>query len=251
MKEKVVYITEHTKAVIEANCEDVYKKVIDEQSVTLPELLGEDKLIKETDVEMERLVLDMSAPAGKEHTTDAENVKRVYGSMMALTDAQASDPRVWMAYTFFQQVDYMRYRWKVTDPKKVLNRYGYGYGHFAMRSLFRNGMSRLWWMGRITYDKDRANPYELTEFICSNLDIVDDFWSRTLFNHPQTAKAVLNAMFDAQKRGVAMERPLIRDISKYCNLLAGTYALEILDSTEIYDKITKEIDRWVAAKTAV
>lgn len=241
MKKKIIYLTEDGVIAIKNNKDKIFKEIVSNKTTTLQELLQDEGIVKQTGMEIEELVLDMSQPEGYEHLTDAENVARVYNRMKGLSDSQASDERIWMAYTFIEQLDYMRYRWKTPDKDKMMNRYAFNYS--AMRSLFRNGMARLWWMGRITYDPSRQDPYELTKFICKYLDIVDDFWSRTLFNNPITAKAVLNAMYDAHLAGVEIVRPLVRDISKYCNLLAGTYMLEILGYDFIYQKIYERVMR--------
>jgi len=239
MKKKIIYLTEDGVIAVKNNIEKIYKEIIVNNSTSLPELLQDDGIIKSSNLEMEELVLDMSQPVDYEYLTDSENVARVYNRMKGLSDSQASDERIWMAYTLTEQLEYMRYRWKNVDKDHMLNRYGFNYS--PMRSLFRNGMARLWWMGRITYDASRSDPYELTKFICKYLDIVDDFWSRTLFNNPVTARAVLNAMYDAHLAGVEIVRPLVRDISKYCNLLAGTYMLEVLGYDFIYQKVYERV----------
>lgn len=124
----------------------------------------------------------MSQPDGKESLTDVENIQRVYNHMKFLSDSQASDERIWAAYTFSEFLDYMRYRWKASSISDLENRYLFGYS--VQRSLFRNGVSRLWWIGRFTYDETRLDPYELTRFLCKDQDYIENICGRNIFNNP-------------------------------------------------------------------
>ena len=36
--------------------------------------------------------------------------------------------------------------------------------YFAARGLFRNGISRLYWIAEVTYDSDLDDPYEYTKY---------------------------------------------------------------------------------------
>ena len=91
----------------------------------------------------------------------------------------------------------MKYRWKPFSSKDVLNRYFFNYS--KNRSLFRNGMARLWWIGRVTYDERRSDPFELTKFLCNHQDFIETICGRSTFNNPVVQKATLNALYDVLK----------------------------------------------------
>lgn len=205
----------------------------------MSDFFGRDNLIKETQFEINDFKLDMSQPDGKESLTDVENIQRVYNHMKFLSDSQASDERIWAAYTFSEFLDYMRYRWKASSISDLENRYLFGYS--VQRSLFRNGVSRLWWIGRFTYDETRLDPYELTRFLCKDQDYIENICGRNIFNNPNVGFATISALYDAEKAGVVVNRELVREVSRYVNLLAGTYLLDTLSEEEIYQKIQNKL----------
>ncbi len=236
---KIKFLTEDSIEMLKKNSELLYKDVILNGNISLEEFLGDAGQIKETAYEIDDFVLEMGQPDGKEPLTDAENAQRVYNHMKALSDSQASDERIWIAYTLQEQLDYMKYRWKTTSSQDMLNRYFFNYS--KNRSLFRNGMSRLWWIGRVTYDEKREDPFELTKFLCNHQDFIETICGRSTFNNPIVQKATLNALYDVLYDRKADNREIIREIAKYVNLLSGTYILDMLSYQEIYDKVYRKL----------
>ena len=236
---RIKYLTEDDLNAVKSNLSAVLRDVIAEDGKSLNEFFGRDNLIKETQFEINDFKLDMSQPNGKESLTDVENIQRVYNHMKFLSDSQASDERIWAAYTFSEFLDYMRYRWKASSISDLENRYLFGYS--VQRSLFRNGVSRLWWIGRFTYDETRLDPYELTRFLCKDQDYIENICGRNIFNNPDVGFATISVLNDAEKAGLVVNRELVREVSKYVNLLAGTYLLDTLSKEEIYQKIQNKL----------
>ena len=228
---RIKYLTEDDLNAVKSNLSDVLCDVIAEDGKSLNEFFGRDNLIKETQFEINDFKLDMSQPDGKESLTDVENIQRIYNHMKFLSDSQASDERIWAAYTFSEFLDYMRYRWKASSISDLENRYLFGYS--VQRSLFRNGVSRLWWIGRFTCDE--------TRFLCKDQDYIENICGRNIFNNPDVGFATISALNDAEKAGVVVNRKLVREVSKYVNLLAGTYLLDTLSKEEIYQKIQNKL----------
>jgi len=237
---KIKYISEDDLNAIRINLPSVLKMVIKNRECTVAELFGNKEFIKDSSMAVEDFRLDYSQPSGKENLTDAENVQRVYNHMRFLSDSQASDERIWAAYTFSEFLDYMRYRWPAVSIEDLKNRYLFGYS--VQRSLFRNGISRLWWIGRCTYDSSRTDPFELTKFLCSNQDFIESICGRNVFNNPIVCNAAISALYDAQKSGKIIDRMIVRDISKYINLLSGAYLLDAFDKEEIYIKVSRKLE---------
>lgn len=240
---KIKFLTEDSIEFLKKNATELYKEVILSGEKTLEEFMGDAGHIKETSFDIEDFVLEMEQPVGKEPLTDAENVQRVYSHMRALSDSQASDERIWIAYTLHEQVEYMRYRWKANSAADMLNRYFFNYSR--NRSLFRNGIARLWWIGRVTYDEKREDPFELTKFLCNHQDFIETICGRSTFNNPTVQRATLNALYDALKDRKADNREIIREIAKYVNLLAGTFILDMLSYEEIYSKVYRKLTELV------
>ena len=236
---KIKFLTEDSIEVLKKNADKLYKEVIISSEKTLEEFLGDAVQVKETAFEIEDFVLEMGQPVGREPLTDAENVRRVYSHMKALSDSQASDERIWIAYTLVEQNEYMRYRWNPSNSTDMLNRYFFNYS--KNRSLFRNGMARLWWIGRVTYDEKREDPFELTRFLCNNQDFIETICGRSIFNNPIVQRATLNALYDVLKDRKSDNREIIREIAKYVNLLAGTTILDMLSYEEVYAKVNSKL----------
>ncbi len=239
MMKKIKFLTEDSIEMLKRNADSLYKEVVLSGDKTLEEFLGEAGEIKEATFEIDDFVLEMGLLDGKEPLTDAENAQRVYSHMKALSDSQASDERIWIAYTLQEQLEYMKYRWKATSVQDMLNRYFFNYSR--NRSLFRNGMSRLWWIGRVTYDEKREDPFELTKFLCKHQDLIETICGRSTFNNPIVQKATLNALYDVLKDRKSDNREIIREIAKYVNLLAGTFILDMLTYDEVYVKVHKKL----------
>lgn len=237
---KIKYIGEDDLLAIKSNTQTIYKELIVDGSKSLEEILCNEIIIRESPYEIQEFVLDISQPKGKETLTDSENIQRVYNHMKCLTDSQASDERIWVAYTFSQFLDYMKYRWPGKNVNDMENHYLFNYSN--QRSLFRNGIARLWWIGRITYDESRVDPYELTKFLCKDQDYIETICGRNIFNNPKVGYATIKAIFDAEQRGIKVDRYVFRNIGKYVNLLAGTYIVDAMDQNEIYERVKRKLE---------
>lgn len=237
---RIKYVSEDGLNTIKTNLSEILKETVQERKFTISELFDDPYFVKSSQMEIEDFELDMSQPKGKESLTDLENVKRVYNHMRFLSNSQASDERIWAAYTFSEFIDYMKYRWPAKNVKDLENRYLFGYG--IQRSLFRNGISRLWWIGRVTYDINRLNPYELTEFICQDQDFIESICGRNVFNNPKIANATITALYDAKNKGIKITENTVRNVGKYLNLLSGTYMIDLFAKDEIYAKVLNRLE---------
>lgn len=188
----------------------------------------------DTKYEVENFQLDMSQE--DPFLTEYENVRRVYTRLKFLSDSQASDERLWAGLCMGPFYDYVKYRWKISENSSasmIEQHFFFGYG--ARRSLTRNAISRLWWIGRLTYDDNLE--YELTKFVCENADNIMHILERNTSNNPDIVKTFISAIIDAKKAGKQIDTDDIGELSKYLNLLGGTYILDCLPATVIYDKI--------------
>lgn len=185
---------------------------------------------------VEDFQLDMSQD--KPWLTEFENVQRVYNRLNFLSASQASDERLWAGLCLGKFWNYTQYRWdiiKKCNYSNIEQHFFFGFG--ARRSLTRNALSRLWWIGRLTYDDSRSNPYELTQFVCENSDYISHILERNTSNNPMIVKAFVSALIEAKKEGLKINTDTVADLSKYLNLLGGIYILDCLPYQQIYDKI--------------
>ena len=180
--------------------------------------------------------LDMTAD--KPFLTEAENAKRVYGNLHFLSDSQASDERLWAGLCLGPFWNYVKYRWEIDKKCTVANvqqHFLFGFG--ARRSLTRNALSRLWWIGRLTYDEHRSDPWELTKFVCESSDYIMHILERNTSNKPTSLRHFLSALIEAKAQGLQMDTTAVGELAKYLNLLGGIYILDCLPEQRIHDKI--------------
>ena len=122
-----------------------------------------------------------------------------------------------------------QYRWKIAKKctkQDIKAHYFFGFG--ARRSLSRNALARLWWIGRLTYDDSRPDPYELTKFVCENADHALHIIERNTSNSPTIIRAFVSAILTARTEGLNINTDTVGELSKYLNLLGGTYILDCL-----------------------
>ena len=194
----------------------------------------------DTKYEMPEITLDMSTE--KTYMTDAKNVEEVYSKLKFLSESQASDERLWAGLCLGHFWNYTQYRWefaKFCTESKIDQHYYFGFG--ARRSLTRNSLSRLWWIGRLTYDETRKDPFELTKFVCENADYIMHIIERNTSNNIEITRAFVSALIDARNDGLVVNTDVVGAVAKYLNLLGGTYILDCLPYETLYEKLYSKI----------
>lgn len=236
----IKFISEDVLLEIKNNRSLLYSNVVAAKKQTLEEAFHNDRIIRDTRVPADAFQLDMSAE--KPELTDLENVKRVHKNMQAMSESQASDERIWAAYTLSIFADYMRYRWHPESETTMMNRYFFSYS--PKRSLFRNGIARLWWIGHLTYDANRpGDKYELTEYVCRKQDNINLLLDITFGNNPAIVRAVIQSLIDAEKGGMTIDRESTRQLSEYINTLGGIYLVDAFSYDMIYDKCIEKLKK--------
>lgn len=180
--------------------------------------------------------LDMSQE--KPFLAEAENAIRTYDSLRFLSNSQASDERVWAGLCLGPFWSYVKCRWNIDGNCTVDNvKQHFLFGFGARRSLTRNALSRLWWIGRLTYDETRKDPWELTRFVCESSDYIMHILERNTSNNPSILRPFLGAIIEARNAGLPIDTNIVGDLAKYLNTLGGAYILDCLPERQIHDKI--------------
>jgi hypothetical protein len=191
-----------------------------------------------------------------EKVFDLENAIRMHKALPNLTLVQAQDARLWTRLTHIDLWEYMRSRWPVEkhlegeEPnlRPITDRYFVALKPHS-RSLVHNGAARLWWAARMTCDPERANPYELTSVLLSQLDIFKNLLERNFGRAMGVTKTFLEFLLLNKEECLASgERPrqLVRDLSKAVNLHGGICVLDCKGSAALTDFLNREKQRLVA-----
>lgn len=175
----------------------------------------------------------------KPEETDADNSIILYKSLMNLNVLQASDERLWVGLTHGIFYEYMQYRWSRQKKISKENIYArYFFAHGKKRSLINNSISRLWWIGKYTYDDSFENPFELMDYFRS------DFATKSLYlfssnfsSNEKIRKALLITVNNFQKNDIKVDRDVFNEVIKYLNILGGTCLLDYYSREELSRKI--------------
>ena len=170
-------------------------------------------------------VEDIDLSIGDEKT-DLDNIKKVYESLKdKINLLQATDLRLWAYMTHETFWKYMRTRWPLEEYDKktrIENRY-----FFDRAPYVRNGISRLFWTGYMTYDPDnKDNHYEYTEFVLSDQDIMVASLERQIGRSKNLILGNLQALLEAKKDESGFSREDIRDFYVRLNQQGGVSLLD-------------------------
>jgi len=183
--------------------------------------------------------IELKIPDGNQHF-DLENTKTFYSAMRDLPFALAIDERFWGFLTHVVYWDYMRARWPLEKAKKTKKgpanylREHYLFMPNRDRALIRNGLSRLWWYGHISYDADRGNPFELTEVLLEKLDIAQQLLERSYSRNSTITKTILSMLVEMKASGNSFaERSKFRPLTMHLNAIGGVTILDALVEADI------------------
>jgi hypothetical protein len=232
---KLTFLDEDSLLALKSNLSQIVSKFSSPDSEWITEYFGRSPFA-DTKYAIEDFSLDMSQE--KPFLTEFENVQRIYNRLNFLSDSQASDERLWAGLCMNHFWKYTQYRWDIIEKctfDSVKQHFFFGFG--ARRSLTRNAVSRLWWIGRLTYDSTRKDPFELTRFVCENADYIMHILERNTSNNPMITRAFISAVIDVRNEGCPINTDIVGALSKYLNLLGGTYILDCLEEKHIRSKI--------------
>lgn len=170
-------------------------------------------------------------PSG-EPKTDAEASQLIFQWLSNLTPVEAADERLWVLLTHRTFAQYVHSRWgkgleRATQPDALIVDRWFFRGS-GVATFVRNGISRLWWFGHLTYDAKRTNPFELTDVLLSLQDIQVAFLERSLGRCKPLLRAVLETVKKRQEelRETPKSGDVIQEWAKEIRLYGGAYVLD-------------------------
>jgi hypothetical protein len=193
-------------------------------------------LISDSDCRASRI--EVSEPpaltaAEADPSSDPLAARRIFQWLSELTPVQASDERLWVYLTHRVFPDYVHARWggalvDSTQPEaRVADRWFFrGEG---VATFVRNGLSRLWWFGYLTYDRQLGDYFEFTEILLALQEIQVAMLERRFGR----SRNVLGAILEVLKRnnrleGVAGRGDIIQGWAKDINTYGGAFVLDAL-----------------------
>lgn len=173
--------------------------------------------------------------------------------MIGLTDIQASDERLWAGLTHGTFYNYMHYRWGNKSNNSLSNtKSRYFFAQSKRRSLVTNSLSRLWWIGKYTYDEQYENPFELLNYF------KNDFSTKALYlfssnfsSNDKIRKALLIVVNNLENNGIKISSKRFNDIIMYLNVLGGTFLLDYYSKEELINIIEDYASRLLKVKLPI
>ncbi|MGK0575995.1 DUF6339 family protein [Macrococcus capreoli] len=235
MKQVIKYATNETVEEFKANFDTYIQYFIDKNEEKLKEIFNEETILDgNMKFDYEPLVTE-----GIYKDTDGKNVEIIHKSLRELTPVQASQEKFWLGMAMTHYKDYIYYR--LEDEIKKDNRARLktaltSLGNGKKRSLIVNVLSRLWWIGELTYDDTREDPYELTKMFCRSdfSGKATTFASNNLMSNKEIRLGLLSALFELDKQieGGVIRKHYIEAL-KYLNLIGGVSLLDLKTREEI------------------
>ncbi len=175
-------------------------------------------------------------PIGRE---ELSNVKKVMNALANISPAVAANEKFWAGLCIGHAWKFVRDRWNIVadhSGKNILTHYLFGYG--ARRSLTRNALARLWWIGHLTRDDNNpSNPYEATEFTLEKLDHVVALLERNTSDNKRIVLESVQGILAARSEGFEIDRLAVRELAKYVNIVGGVELLDLLPDGAIKEKV--------------
>ena len=172
------------------------------------------------------------------------NCKILYDHLSFLTESQACDERLWAGLCHSVFYSYLRNRWGYDSksPKNqkeavsnIKSRFFFSGG--TRSGLYRNSLSKCWWVGRNTYDPSNSNPFEKLDIIGSNdisSKINEIFYSNNFSANPVILNGIVKAIKNFKDENMQITlREHIRPSLHYLNAVGGGIILDSLNEDEI------------------
>lgn len=165
--------------------------------------------------------------------TDVENSIILYEALKNLTEVQASDERLWAYLVHVHFWDYMKSRWPVDKAEEPINRIKdrFFLRSLNLRTLTRNGLSRLWWYAHLTYKNDEPDPYKYLRILLQRQDLVVGITERALGSSESVRFGILE--FLDEKKEIAASQTASRKLITDLSLVGGVKLLPHMGKANI------------------
>jgi len=174
---------------------------------------------------------------------DAENSISFHIALRnIISPAMAANGKLWAYLCNETYYEYVSKRWPITTTTtdKTINKRYIGSGSGA-RTLYRNGIARLWWFAEMTYDKtNTADPYGLTKVLLRRQDDAENFLGRELLHNKKILHTLLRVLKDENPNDYGRDvfRPMLKDI----NNVGGVSILDSLPDEKLENLIRRKLN---------
>lgn len=186
--------------------------------------------------------------------TELNNCKILYTNLKRLSPSQASDERLWAGLCNGIFYSYVRRRWNYgsmrqkqpdTDAASIVSRFFYSGG--GRNGMFRNTLSKCWWVGQITYIDGIQNHWKQLDILGPEdfaTKVSDIFRNNNFIFNPEILDGFCKGLDFFKKRNQKLTtREHMRPTLQYLNALGGAVLLDELSSDDISTIVIENIGR--------
>lgn len=204
---------------------------------------------RRAEVERKTAALRLTA-AEKPGQDDPVNALRVHDHLPKLSRHQASEERLWAYLCHVECADYVRARWLARRPKKREAAVREVRNHFfarGARALIRdNGISRLWWLGKIAREVDPENPEKFLEIVLYRQDVRSSLLERPFVSRNvevlRMIYAVMKEHWKDEDDRTLFDREVFRAWMRGINRRGGVVLLDALSGPRLRGLLQEEAE---------
>jgi|LSQX01.1.fsa_nt_gb hypothetical protein len=240
---RLQYVSEDGLSFLKQNFDDNLQEYIDNNQHFFLDKLKNNNYLLDSPYVVEDFTKRLSFSENTDED-DLENVQIVYEAMKNIPAFVMMDDRFWTGMNHTLMWDYIHKRRKdeaftsgvANQRDKIFNSFFTHTRHGKKRGTYVNCVSRLWWTGHLTYNKqDGSNPYALTAEVqktgfASTILLLS---SSNILSRHEAMTSLLKTIRKLRMDGVNVKRDDIIAGIKYLNLTAGSSLIDIMSDNEI------------------
>ena len=183
----------------------------------------------------------------EKNKSDIVNTRFIYEALKTLSPLVATNGYLWSYLCHTKYKKYVIARW-IKNPededkhegtvKTIQKRF---FCSSNKKDIMRmNAISRLWWAGYLTYDKNHGDPYHLTKILFTGQQICADILDTPFCGNKTIITGILLAIEqykDKIKENISSE--LVRRCIKYFRRYAAVTSVDFLSEKEIQEVVFK------------
>ena len=211
----------------------------------LNEYFSVEKYLSESTIEVPDVTLESSSKklsTEELNIQDYTNAMQIHSSYSGIITPQiATNKYMWTALAHTVFCDYVYKRWGTQDIKERFFCTG------GRQSLnYYNAISRLWWIGELTYDEKKK--YEYTRILLeSGQQTLKDLTDCAYSMNRTITKGIIRAIYELKSTGTVQKfGDCFRDLNKYLNRQGAISSLDFLEEDEIMQLALDYMLRWQA-----
>lgn len=188
------------------------------------------------------------------HADEVDNAKTLYLSMQHISDSEAVDERLWAGMAHGSFWGYMsahilhdlekNTRLKLDDGL-IRRRYFFDIKRNARkRSLFIHSLSKLWWVGRLTFDAEsKGHEFDSLELFRTAFShkAINTFSSSFMAN-PEIRFALFDTALWLRNQGIEIKGDTMVPLSKFLNELGGQSVIDTFSREELSKMLKNHAD---------